>query len=166
MQYIFFTIEYMIPLIPWLLSFSACGSHDKFGNGLTWTTPRLFLQDPSLFFFQTWISPAWVTYSLLAIDAVEKCTSIFLIFDGQISSDIYLTSTRNALMRAGFATWKRDAAHCRPRHAHRTHHHLTDGTAWDAHVFSGSGFPEEFFFLLQEFSGKLWYVRFVAFDTI
>lgn len=24
---------------------------DKFGNGLTWITPRLFLQDPSLFFF-------------------------------------------------------------------------------------------------------------------
>lgn len=35
-------------------------------------------------------------------------------------------------------------------HAHRTHHHLTDGTAWDAHVFSGAGFPEDFFFLLQD----------------
>lgn len=35
-------------------------------------------------------------------------------------------------------------------HAHRTHHHLTDGTAWDAHLFSGAGFPEEFFFLLLD----------------
>ena len=35
------------------------------------------------------------------------------------------------------------------RHAHRCHHHLTDGSAWDAHVFSGAGFPEDFFFLLQ-----------------
>eukprot|EP00438_Fugacium_kawagutii_P029562 Skav216034 [mRNA] locus=scaffold2403:33929:35134:- [translate_table: standard] len=35
-------------------------------------------------------------------------------------------------------------------HAHRTHHHLTDGTAWDAHVFTGAGFPEDFFFLFQD----------------
>ena len=42
-----------------------------------------------------------------------------------------------------------------PRHAHRTHHHLTDGTAWDAHLFSGAGFPEDFFFLLQELSQPL-----------
>eukprot|EP00435_Cladocopium_sp_Y103_P060686 s269_g22.t1 len=35
-------------------------------------------------------------------------------------------------------------------HAHRTHHHLTDGTAWDAHLFTGAGFPEDFFFLLQD----------------
>lgn len=43
-------------------------------------------------------------------------------------------------------------------HAHRTHHHLTDGTAWDAHVFSGAGFPEEFFFLLQD----ILFLRFVG----
>jgi len=35
-------------------------------------------------------------------------------------------------------------------HAHRCHHHLTDGSAWDAHLFSGAGFPEDFFFLLQD----------------
>lgn len=42
-------------------------------------------------------------------------------------------------------------------HAHRNHH-LTDGTAWDAHVFSGAGFPEEFFFLLQD----ILFLRFVG----
>ncbi|CAE7771843.1 unnamed protein product [Symbiodinium sp. CCMP2592] len=32
--------------------------------------------------------------------------------------------------------------------AHRLHHFLPDGTAWDAHVFSGNGFPEEWFTLM------------------
>lgn len=46
------------------------------------------------------------------------------------------------------------------RHAHRCHHHLTDGSAWDAHLFSGAGFPEDFFFLLQAFPilhGGVWW---------
>ncbi|CAJ1351675.1 unnamed protein product [Effrenium voratum] len=35
-------------------------------------------------------------------------------------------------------------------HAHRIHHFLPDGTAWDSHIFSGAGFPEDFFYLLQD----------------
>ncbi|CAJ1402543.1 unnamed protein product [Effrenium voratum] len=35
-------------------------------------------------------------------------------------------------------------------HAHRIHHYLPDGTAWDSHIFSGAGFPEDFFYLLQD----------------
>jgi len=35
-------------------------------------------------------------------------------------------------------------------HAHRIHHYLPDGSAWDSHIFSGAGFPEDFFYLLQD----------------
>ncbi|CAE7273999.1 unnamed protein product [Symbiodinium natans] len=35
-------------------------------------------------------------------------------------------------------------------HAHRMHHYLPDGTAWDAHVHSGAGFPEEWFYLMHD----------------
>eukprot|EP00439_Symbiodinium_sp_Y106_P072170 s122_g13.t1 len=35
-------------------------------------------------------------------------------------------------------------------HAHRLHHYLPDGTAWDAHVHSGAGFPEEWFYLMHD----------------
>mmetsp|Transcript_11592 Transcript_11592/g.22007 ORF Transcript_11592/g.22007 Transcript_11592/m.22007 type:complete len:423 (-) Transcript_11592:550-1818(-) len=43
-------------------------------------------------------------------------------------------------------------------HAHRLHHYLPDGTAWDAHVHSGAGFPEEWFYLLHD----ILLVRFVG----
>jgi len=34
--------------------------------------------------------------------------------------------------------------------AHKAHHRLTDATAFDGHVFSGSGFPEEWFLIFYD----------------